>query len=456
MEIPRHLKHKPIVSIDYSEIDANAGDAKFISLGRATWNPEDVSAKVWRWSEDGKRWSRQSEELPLWRVLDLAILLISTIRKKPTSMEEKVVNEDNLAFLYSFLSDNMELYAPRLLKLSELLNGEYLRNYATVADSNAPNIFSYATSELSQDAILAWLIKWADDSYLATDEGLSNLGKSLVALLTGMSKEDIHKIDVGRQWENIDVWAEINDDAFLIIEDKIGTYVHDNQLSRYRKTVEDEYHNKRDKLFYAYVKTENEAGSIAKAVNELGYSVVDRGALLGILNYYYGSNPLVLDYRKHLQDIEDATNNYRSVSVDEWRWYEWQGFYRALEKCIDVESWSYVANPSGGFLGLWWHFVENDEVRMYLQFEQSKLCVKIEYNGEYNPSECRNRYHYKLLRVCEEMKLPIERPSRFGAGVYMTIGVIPKDFIFTSTIVDIDRVVLLVREYEKAVDSCMK
>ena len=33
----------------------------------------DISAKVWRYT--GEKWSRQSEELPLHRVLDLAILI---------------------------------------------------------------------------------------------------------------------------------------------------------------------------------------------------------------------------------------------------------------------------------------------------------------------------------------------------------------------------------------------
>ena len=36
----------------------------------------DISAKVWRYT--GEKWSRQSEELPLHRVLDLAILIVRT------------------------------------------------------------------------------------------------------------------------------------------------------------------------------------------------------------------------------------------------------------------------------------------------------------------------------------------------------------------------------------------
>jgi len=79
MKIPTNLKHKPvIVAEDYSNIDGREAyhtDTKGLSLGLAQWNDRgkvDISAKVWRYT--GEKWSRQSEELPLHRVLDLAIL----------------------------------------------------------------------------------------------------------------------------------------------------------------------------------------------------------------------------------------------------------------------------------------------------------------------------------------------------------------------------------------------
>lgn len=79
MQIPTTLRHKPvIVSENYENVDgrhAYHSDAKGLSLGLAQWNDRgkvDVSAKVWR--HTGGKWSRQSEELPLHRVLDLAIL----------------------------------------------------------------------------------------------------------------------------------------------------------------------------------------------------------------------------------------------------------------------------------------------------------------------------------------------------------------------------------------------
>jgi len=80
MKIPTTLKHKPVIVADnYENVDGRYAyntDAKGMSLGLAQWNDRgrvDISAKVWRYT--GEKWSRQSEELPLHRVLDLAILV---------------------------------------------------------------------------------------------------------------------------------------------------------------------------------------------------------------------------------------------------------------------------------------------------------------------------------------------------------------------------------------------
>jgi len=84
VKIPTSLKHKPvIVSENYENVDgrfAYNSDAKGLSLGLAQWNDRgkvDVSAKVWRYT--GEKWSRQSEELPMHRVLDLAILICKSL-----------------------------------------------------------------------------------------------------------------------------------------------------------------------------------------------------------------------------------------------------------------------------------------------------------------------------------------------------------------------------------------
>ena len=85
--LPLKLSHTPIIAVDYEKIDeeAGAGDAKFLSIGYSTWTKnkkdKDYSAKVFR-KDDNDKWSRQSEEMPLWRVLDIATLLVSVINDK--------------------------------------------------------------------------------------------------------------------------------------------------------------------------------------------------------------------------------------------------------------------------------------------------------------------------------------------------------------------------------------
>lgn len=84
MKIPAHLKHKPIIQVEnYARIDgpyADDTDAMGLSVGIAQWNGPgwtELSAKVWR--NTGEKWSRQSEELPLHRVIDLATLICITM-----------------------------------------------------------------------------------------------------------------------------------------------------------------------------------------------------------------------------------------------------------------------------------------------------------------------------------------------------------------------------------------
>lgn len=104
MNIPTTLKHKPVFVVeDYENVDGRNAyntDAKGISLGLAQWNERgkvEVSAKVWR--HTGEKWSRQSEELPLHRVLDLSLLILSAKKQmKEAYRFEKLYDTENTVF----------------------------------------------------------------------------------------------------------------------------------------------------------------------------------------------------------------------------------------------------------------------------------------------------------------------------------------------------------------------
>ena len=88
---PTHLKHQPIIGINnYDKVDgkyASDTDAMALTLGNAQWDHNDLSAKVWR--KEPTKWSRQSEELPLHRVIDLATLIVSVLTEGDTDGEMK-------------------------------------------------------------------------------------------------------------------------------------------------------------------------------------------------------------------------------------------------------------------------------------------------------------------------------------------------------------------------------
>ena len=101
MKIPTNLKHKPVFLVEnYDKIDGHHAwdsDAKGLTLGLAQWNDRgrvDISGKVWR--HTGEKWSRQSEELPITRILDLAILVAqSSIYLQDAYRYEKFYDPEN-------------------------------------------------------------------------------------------------------------------------------------------------------------------------------------------------------------------------------------------------------------------------------------------------------------------------------------------------------------------------
>lgn len=450
---PWWLTHKPVVTVNYEDKDAEAGDAKFLSIGHSTWNSEDYSAKVWRWSDGSERWSRQSEELPLWRVLDLATLLAAIINGKQSNLEEFVQDLDSIDGLKDYLIDNMVIYGPKVAELKKMLETSNVSG----GNSQTPNLFDFATSELSQDAMFAWLIQWADNRYKDTDVEIFNLAQNFLRLLIGDNNIEINSVEVGRQWNNIDIWVEINDDTFLIIEDKTNTSIHDNQLERYKAIVEEKYNGKRDNLYYAYVKTGNEPLDVLKDVESKGYLTISREEIIRCLNSYTGNHALLLNYTQHLIGIEKDTQSFKEFPVSEWGWYAWQGFYKALESELELSSWSYVANPAGGFLGAWWHFIPIEDGKMYLQFEEKKLCFKILYEGKRDRSEVRWEHHDKLMALAQKQeRIEIHKPTRFGAGQYMTIAVVDPDYLFGQGRINMEELVNKLKCYQSIIDLCCK
>jgi PD-(D/E)XK nuclease superfamily len=306
-----------------------------------------------------------------------------------------------------------------------------------------PNIFDISTKELSQDAFITWLLQWADNSNIAYDAQLHECGKAFLKELMKKEipnfEEEIITVEAGRQWENIDVGAEVNKKYLIIIEDKTYTGQHSNQLTRYKEIAE-KWCQEQTPPYYSpiciYLKTGNESENNLKKVVADGFKVFNRQEFVSLLQKYEIKNDIYNDFKSRLARIEQENHEWENKLIQEWDSNDWQGFFQYLEKKIGLIGWSYVNNPNGGFwnAALNWDYWENT-YPLYIQTEQNKLCFKVvtdpdevEMPENVSRGHIRNKASNLILNAAKEKGLTsIRRPDRFGNGKYMTVAVVDSE-----------------------------
>lgn len=247
--------------------------------------------------------------------------------------------------------------------------------------ASGPNLFDYATSELSQDAFICWLLAWADVVNAAVDPALHALGQTFVRSLFAATQPQplpgSFSIKIKRQWKKVDIVALIGEKHILAIEDKTTSAEHSDQLVRYRKLIEADYPTLTQALIY--LKTGDQ--STYKTVEQSGWTAFPRARLLKILRAAESNvrNVIYLDFLRNIQRIEDDSQRYLTTPVNEWKQADpaYRGLYRELQRVLDGE-WALVVPPGKpGFLGFWWGFKTIDGGKLYLQIEEKRLVVKL-------------------------------------------------------------------------------
>ncbi|KAA9327225.1 hypothetical protein F0P96_18505 [Hymenobacter busanensis] len=296
-----------------------------------------------------------------------------------------------------------------------------------------PNLFSLATKELSQDAFFTWLLQWADQSAASFDQQLHQVAKAFVQLLLGESSDYIvNQVQAGRQWKNIDVWAEVNGEYFIAIEDKTTTGEHSEQLEKYKRAAEEHYKETGFKLVFIYLKTGNESLTTLKKITDKGYTVIGRKAILGVLQAKGVNNEIFVDFVEYLATIENQTQTYSTIQniISDWRAAE--GFYLQLQEQLGKWSdWGYVSNPTGGFLGFWYNWAETNDYSLYIQIENRfdsgiKVVVKI---GDWEPTiDTLYRIVAELQPYAVKHELTLVKPDKYRTGDTSTLAVVKNAF----------------------------
>ncbi len=241
-----------------------------------------------------------------------------------------------------------------------------------------PNIFRLSTKELSQDGFFTWLLQWADNRYSHYNTQLNETAKDFVRLLLKQDHDyHIYKVEANRQWNNIDIRVEINDEYFIGIEDKTNTGEHSEQLERYKEIAKEHYKDKSHKLVFVYLKTGNESLSSLRKIEEKGYSVIDRKSVLQVLSKRTVANEIFNEFKDYLTEIENQTNLYHKLENITSVWRSAEGFYVKLQEYIsEWTDWRYVANQMGGFLGFWYHWKSTGEFGRNLHSNRKRFSFR--------------------------------------------------------------------------------
>lgn len=319
-----------------------------------------------------------------------------------------------------------------------------------------PNLFRFATSELSQDAFICWLLSWADPSRASTNVALHNTATLLLDRLLAIGKvnkpDAYRQVIVRKQVRHIDVLIEINGQFAIIIEDKTFTKHHSGQLERYLADVHTRF--PKENVAAIYLKTGDQS-SYAEVEN-VGYSCFRRSEFLEVLQQgrQLGvASDIFRDFHAYLESIEEAVSSFKTKSLDDWDWNCWTGFFIELQRQLDDGAWDYVANPSGGFMGFWWHWKNTK----YLQLEEGKLCFKIEVEDKALQASSWEEWHNVLMTAPKSGDIAVQRPSRRRSGTWMTVAIAEGDYRKTNDqgVLDLDKTLAVLRRAEALLDSAV-
>ena len=304
-----------------------------------------------------------------------------------------------------------------------------------------PNLFSYATSELSQDAFLCWMLAWAPPAMAEVDGELHQLGQSFVSALfsvAGIDRPDgPSSITIHRQLGNVDVLVFVGDSHIVLIEDKVDSKQHSDQLRRYPKVIGEKYPHLTQVRVYVTTGDQDDLHNVRGA----GWAVMRRIDLLKLLRAVRSENAILVDFRDHLERIERAVGSFRTKPPGSWGRCDdaWKGFFATIQERLGTGGWHYVNNPSGGFFGFWWGGIPVDGGDVYLELHEGTLLAKV---------SVQQKERRRQLRDLWQSRLTVgkwKRPKRLGRGKTMTVAEYGDYRIWRDGVLDVDATVNLLQ-----------
>lgn len=301
------------------------------------------------------------------------------------------------------------------------------------------NLFDFATSELSQDAFICWLLNFAHKNHLDEDIVLTECAKDILVKILPDEPNPVITSDIARQHKNIDILIEVNKKYNIIIEDKTFSNVHDDQIKRYKEILLDEGKSNIKSVYFKIVEQ--------PFVEDVDIHLT-RKDLLDIFKKYVNEteNIIFKDYYEYLREIDADVNSFKNEPIKRWREkynHAYKGFFTHLVQDNIIQTneddvingrynWKYVANPSGGFWCLWWFSIKSECLdscnllekyidELYLEIEDNQIVIKM--TGD---SQDAQDVRWSLFNFCKNNVNEFNKKT-FRKGKHMTVGYLDFD-----------------------------
>lgn len=295
--------------------------------------------------------------------------------------------------------------------------------------STEPNIFRHATSELSQDAFLAWLCEWADEAYVSHPSGMHAIGRTFIAWLyqrKGWPLPAYRTVKVDLQHLHIDLFLTLTtatgEKHYLLIEDKIYASDYAEQISGYMNALKERggIHDQ-SRVLPVYFKTALEH---RKDDGYLRLYMPDIAGFLRSLDTSAVKSEIFHSWCS-LRLAEHASHEkFRSLPVAEWKADQWYACFNhmAQQATLAAMDAGYGYIPRGDFIGFWLGWVgEPNDWCTYLQVdamtrEQPSLGFRIGAPKDVKVDKARMEATYDALEKAAAAKGKRVRYPKWARG----------------------------------------
>lgn len=179
------------------------------------------------------------------------------------------------------------------------------------------NLFSFATSELSQDAFICWCFNWIN----YPNEELYFMAKDIFFYLLKEEKDlENEEIEIKRQVKKIDVLVLLKKSKkAYIIEDKTYTSEHSDQINKYRETIKNEFKEEINNIKTVYFKTGFWFSYDFHIVNKKDKIdiKIDREDFLKIIKKYKGKNQILDDYCEYFERVTEDEKEEKNYLISQ-------------------------------------------------------------------------------------------------------------------------------------------